>query len=86
MTIPLIIQQTTKAQAICPYCGVGLPALDGVGQRQADPGQGGGRRAGPTWGASARGGDPARGDPHARPPDATPPRCFRTEQPLSIAY
>ena len=23
MTIPLIIQQTTKAQAICPYCGVG---------------------------------------------------------------
>ena len=23
MTNPLIIPQTTKAQAICPYCGVG---------------------------------------------------------------
>ena len=23
MTIPLIMQPTTKGQAICPYCGVG---------------------------------------------------------------
>jgi hypothetical protein len=23
MTTPMIIQETTKGQAICPYCGVG---------------------------------------------------------------
>ena len=33
MTTPLIMQQTTKGQAICPYCGVGcrlwMEAADG---------------------------------------------------------
>src|SRR2546428_9931631 len=27
MTTPLIIQETTKGQAICPYCGVGCRLL-----------------------------------------------------------
>jgi Molybdopterin oxidoreductase Fe4S4 domain len=27
MTIPLIIQETTKGEAICPYCGVGCRLL-----------------------------------------------------------
>ena len=62
MTTPLIIQQTTEGQAICPYCGVGLPALDGVGLRQDDPGQGGGRRAGQPGGHLRQGGDAAPGD------------------------
>ncbi len=72
MTTPPIMQQTTKGQAICPYCGVGcrlwmesadgeLIRVKGVADAPANLG-----------GICAKGATPARVIHTARPLDATP--------------
>ena len=60
MTTPLITQETTKGQAICPYCGVGCRLWMEAAYGELIRVKGRGGRPGEPRRHLRQGGDPAR--------------------------